>query len=133
MPANKFDRKAIVLARMAAIPAQVKEAARERLEEQGGFLVDQIKAVVPVDEGDLRDSVEWHRNDRPDKIAIVVTEGRGQEDDPLNRKARAHEFGRPDMDAQPHFFPTYRAWKKKMASRVNSAARRAIKAFWGKP
>lgn len=130
--ANKFDRRERLLARMASIPDQVKQASERNLHAQAQFLVDQIKAVVPVDEGDLRDSVEWHPNPSDEKIAVVITEGLGQENDPLNRKARALEFGRPDMDAQPHFFPTFRAWKKKINSRVLAAGRKVIREIWGK-
>lgn len=138
MAANTFDRKAAVLKRLAEIPDAVKEASRAKLEEQAGFLVEQIKPAVPFDEKDrdgihLRDSVEWHPNERKDKIGVVVTEGAN--DDTLGRKARAVEFGRGGdnpMEAQPHFFPIYRAWKKKISARVKSAGRKAINSIWGK-
>lgn len=133
---NTFDRKAKLLARMEAIPEEIRTAVRDKLHEQAGFLVEQIKPAVPYLEGDLRDSVEWHPNPAKEKISVVVTEGTGQEDDPLNRKARALEFGRGGdnpMEAQPHFFPTYRAWKKKINSRVLSAGRKVIRQMWGKP
>lgn len=139
MPAdNKFDRKAALLARLDKIPEAIKTATRAKLEEQGAFLVDQIKPAVPYDENDrdgihLRDSVEWHPNPAPEKIGIIVTEGTN--DATLGRKARAVEFGRGGenpMEAQPHFFPTYRAWKKKINSRVLSAGRKVIRELWGK-
>ncbi len=122
---------------MARIPADVKVAVRDKLEDRAQFLVDTIKPNVPYDEDDrdgihLRDSVEWHRNPREDKIGVIVTEGAN--DGTLGRKARANEFGRGGdnpMQARPHFFPTYRALKKKINSAVMSAGRRAIRAIWG--
>lgn len=137
MPPNTFDRKAAVLARIQAIPLEIREASIAKLEEQGDFLVEQIKAVVPFDENDrdgihLRDSVEWKPNPNPGKIGIIVTEGAN--DESHGRKARAVEFGRGGknpMEPQPHFFPTYRAWKKKINSRVLSAGRKVIRQIWG--
>lgn len=133
---NTFDRKAKLLARMAAIPDAIKDPSRDKLYEQAEFLVEQIKPAVPYDQDDrdgihLRDSVKWKPNPAPEKISVIVTEG--DDDDTNGRKARALEFGRPDMDAQPHFFPTYRAWKKKINSRVLSAGRKVIRQLWGKP
>lgn len=140
MGENTFDRKAKVLDLIGSIPTELREVIEPKLDEQGEFLVNQIKPLVPVDEddrehgGELRDSVEWHRNPNPTKIGIVVTEGLNQAGDPENRKGRANEFGRGGanpMEATPHFFPTFRANKKKMASRVMSAARKKIKQIWG--
>lgn len=138
MGENSFDRKAKVLALIGGLPGELKETIEKKLDEQGEFLVAQIKPAVPVSDddqpGELRDSVEWHRNPNPAKIGVIVTEGYNQPNDPDNRKARANEFGRGGdnpMEAQPHFYPTYRAHKKKMSSRVMSAARKKIKEIWG--
>lgn len=138
MGENTFDRKAQLLAKMARIPDGLKDVLIPKLDEQGQFLVDQIRPIVPISEdenpGELRDSLEWHRNPNPGKISVVVTEGYNQPNDPENRKARAVEFGRGGdnpMEAQPHFYPTYRAHKKKMASRVMSAGRKWIRQIWG--
>lgn len=116
---------------MRLIPPAVRAAARNGLDSEAAFLVEQIRPNVPKDEGELADSLEWHRNPRGDKISVVVTEGRNQEGDPAGRKARAVEFGRPDMEAQPHFFPTYRAHKRKMQNRIQKAVRTAIRRIWG--
>lgn len=131
MADGKFDRKAAVLKRMADIPDQIKDAVRAQLDTEGAFLVEQIRPAVPKDKGELAESLEWHRNPSDEKIGVIVTEGLNLPGDPENRTARAQEFGRPDMPAQPHFFPTYRAHKKKMKSRVMSAARKQIRLIWG--
>lgn len=138
MAEGKFDRKAALLKRMEAIPIEIREASRDKLYEQAEFLVEQIKPAVPVDQNDrdgihLRDDVKWTPSPAKEKIAVIVTEGAS--DDTHGRKARAVEFGRGGrnpMEAQPHFFPTYRAWKKKINSRVLSAGRKVIRSIWGK-
>ena len=140
MGENTFDRKAKVLALIGSLPDELRDTIEKKVDEQGQFLVDQIRPLVPVDMddaehgGELRDSLEWHRNPNPQKIGVVVTEGYGQAGDPDNRKARANEFGRGGenpMEARPHFFPTFRANKKKIASRIAAAARKKIREIWG--
>lgn len=129
MASNRFAGKERALNRMRQIPVAVRSVAREAVDEQAAFLVEQIRPNVPRDEGDLADSLEWRRNPRGDKISVVVTEG--AKDDTQGRKARAVEFGRPDMEAQPHFFPTYRANKRKMQNAIQKRVRAAIRRIWG--
>lgn len=129
MADNKFDRKAAVLARMRQIPVRMRVAAREQLDAQAAFLVEQIRPNVPRDHGDLAESLNWKRNPRGDKIGVIVTEG--ADDETRGRKARAVEFGRPDMAAQPHFFPTYRAFKKRIGRAIAKSAKAAARAIWG--
>lgn len=129
MADNRFVRKQKVLSLMARIPADVRRVAREAVDEQAAYLVEQIRPAVPRDQGDLADSLEWRRSPRIDRIGVVITEG--AKDDTQGRKARAVEFGRPDMEAQPHFFPTYRANKRKMRNAINRRIRAAIRKIWG--
>lgn len=114
---------------MRQIPEAVRAVAREALDEQAAYLVEQIRPNVPRDQGDLADSLEWHRNPRLDRIGVVVTEG--ADDETRGRKARAVEFGRPDMEAQPHFFPTYRALKRRMQNAIQKRVRATIRRIWG--
>lgn len=140
MAENRFAGKERALKRLAALPDAIKEAVRDRLDREGADLVAAIKPVVPVSQdeipGELRDSVEWHRNPRDDRIGVIVTEGYNQPNDPENRKARAVEFGRggdKPAEAQPHFFPIYRSRKKGIRSRTMAAGRKVIRAMWGGP
>ena len=127
MADNQFTNRKRAIARLRAIPPSVRAAARAELDVQAAFLVEQIRPNVPKEHGDLAASLEWHRSPRRDKIVNVITEGRNQPGDDKGRKARAVEFGRPDMAAQPHFFPTYRANRKRMRAAVMRAVRAAIK------
>lgn len=129
MADNKFDRKAIVLQRMARIPIEVKQAVRTELDVQAEKLVEAIRPNIPVDQGDLQKSLAFRTNPRRDKIGVIVTEG--ADDDTAGRKARAIEFGRPGAPAQPHFFPTYRAYKKKIQNALARSARNVVKRQWG--
>ncbi len=129
MAENRFLRKERVLALMAKLPAEVRAEARAAVDEQAAFLVEQIRPNVPRDHGDLAESLEWHRNSKIEKLGVVITEGAN--DDTQGRKARAVEFGRPDMEAQPHFFPTYRANKRKMQNAIQKRVRGRIRRIWG--
>ena len=44
--------------RMRAIPKEVREAVKPALMRSGNELAGSMKALAPVDEGDLRDSIE---------------------------------------------------------------------------
>ncbi len=123
---NKFANKSRVLERMRKIPVAARIEAREELRKQAAFLSEQIRSAAPVDEGQLRDSVEWHDSPRNDRLSVVVTAGVTTDPD-LVRKARAVEFGRPDMEAQPFFFPTYRAYRRRIRAAIGRAIKRGIK------
>jgi hypothetical protein len=135
MADNRFLGKARALNRMRQIPPAVRRVAREAVDEQAAFLVEQIRPNVPKDEGDLANSLNWRRSLRGDRIGAIITEGAN--DETLGRKARAVEFGRPAsaesgaMEAQPHFFPTYRANKRKMQNAIQKRIRATIARIWG--
>lgn len=119
---NRFQNKAKILARFQAIPKEIKGEVRVAMAQNRAELVDAIKARVPVDEGDLKATVRSYDKSDDSRIRAVVVEGEGME-----AKARAQEFGRPDMEAQPHFFPTYREKKKKFRNRLARAATKGAK------
>lgn len=80
-----------------------------------------------MDDGDLRDSVKWRRGsirgDRAEAdLAVVVSEG--------DRKAFYApfvEYGTQDTPAQPHFWPTWRAAKRRLIGRIRRAQAKAIR------
>lgn len=137
MADNRFTGKDRLFARMQKIPLAARIAARDELDKQAAKLVEQIRPRVPKDEGDLAASLESHRqSDRATaglaRITVVVTEGAN--DETLGRKARANEFGRGGdnpMEARPHFFPTYRANKRRIQNAVQRKVRAAIRKVWG--
>lgn len=126
MADNQFTNRKRAIARMRAIPAAVRIAVRDQMNVERVGLEEAIRAAVPVDQGDLKASVRSYDGSNGERIRGVIVEGETS-DPSQKRKARAVEFGRSDMAAQPHFFPTYRGRKKKIASRLMKAARDAIK------
>lgn len=119
-----------------ALPRSVRGATSAALDREAGELAEAIRRAVPVDDGDLRDSVRVRRG-RPAKtskgevaqeagadadLSVRVVEG-----DTKTFYAPFVEFGHSDAPAKPHFFPTYRARKKAMARRIKAAQRRAIR------
>lgn len=51
--------------RMKAIPQAVKDAVRPAMERAAQDIVDVAKMLVPVDQGELRDSIGWTWGDAP--------------------------------------------------------------------
>lgn len=112
-----------------ALPRSVRKTTAVALDKSAAELTEIIKRAVPVDDGDLRDSVKWRRGApakrgviRDRDLSVTVSEG--------DRKAFYApfvEFGTKDQPGQPHFFPSYRANRKRLARRIKAAQRRAIK------
>jgi len=123
---NRWIGKARALERMRQIPVDVRIAVRLQIHVQAAFLTEQIRSAAPVVTGDLKDSVEWHPNPRKDKISAVVTAGRGLE----AGYGRRVEFGTPGQQASPFFYPTYRAFRRKIRAAISKAGRTAIN-LWG--
>lgn len=122
--------------KMAAIPALVEKRGREAMEKGADEIVSMMKRLVPVDDGDLRDSIGWTWGDPP-KGAVTVAKSK-----PLTKgnsrltiyagnakayHARWVEFGTQKMGAQPFFFPSYRALRTRTRRRITAATRKALK------
>lgn len=126
MADNRFSGKQRFQRRMLAIPASVKAAAHASLGSSAKEMKELIQGAAPRDDGDLIDSVEFQDISTADRIAWQVTEGNDEIFYP-----RFQEFGTPTHAAQPHFFPTYRANRKRVANRVaraiGKAARQAVR------
>lgn len=144
-----------------ALPAVAKQEIMAAMEAGAAEVVSMAKGLVPVDRGDLRDSIGWTWGDPP-KGSIVIARTR-----PLRNAgdlrltifagndrafyARWVEFGtaahstakgadrsskrkrvaaghmHPGARAHPFFFPSYRANRKRIKSRVSRAITKAAK------
>lgn len=129
-------------ARLQKVPEIARAAAQKAMEEGAQEIVDAMKAAVPVESGDLRDSIGWTWGDVPAgsfTIADVRSGPRkGDQYATLRIKiyagnrdafyARFVEFGtRTGMPAQPFFYST---WKQKRAAfrkRIRDAVKRAMR------
>ena len=120
-----------------AMPKSVKQEIRKALEQSANEIVAMMRNLVPVDSGDLRDSIGWTYGDVP-KGSISLGSVRASEltgDLTItvyagNSKAfyaRWVEFGTQKMQAQPFFYPAYRALRRRAKGRVTRATNKAAK------
>ena len=114
------------------IPAAVRAEMEAAMLESADAIVAGAKLRVPVDEGDVRDSIRHHgvKEGKRGALYIAITAGdRSTEDDSKGRTyqvARLLEFGTVKMPAQPYLLPAYRANRKRAKARMRRAARDAI-------
>lgn len=147
--------------RIAQIPRRLEKAARGAMEKGAQELVDMMKRLVPVDDGDLRDSIGWTWGNAPagsKVIAQSAADERGLRITVYAGSEKAYyaawvEFGtaphnvasgggnksfsgdanmHPGSRAQPFFFPSYRSLRKRIQARIKRETRKAIK-FQGPP
>lgn len=133
-------------AKLIRLKEQTAPAVQQAMAQAAQLIVDMMKRLVPVDHGDLRDSIGWTFGDKP-KYAQAVTSVRfGATKVTIfagNSKVRyAHlvEFGtrphvnagefagsqHPGTTAQPFFFVSYRALKKQAQTIIRKAIREAV-------
>lgn len=153
--ATKLEGRKRLLAKMAALPAEVRSAIKQALAEGADEITDMQKRLAPVKTGDLRNSiVQTWGGHRVRYSSLNATAGAGDPDLTVrisagNSKVRyAHliEFGtaphinggkfvgsqHPGTKAQPFFYPPYRALRKRVKSRITRATTKAAKKVAGK-
>lgn len=107
--------------RLQAIPKAVRDAVQPALDKSTDELVATMRHLAPVDEGELRDSIEKRPGDH-ELARKVVTD---------DYKARWAEFGTAKQSAQPFFWSTVRLNRKRFTSRIKRAIRKALRSNWG--
>jgi HK97 gp10 family phage protein len=105
-------------AKLAAMPEVAKQEIMSALDKGADELVAMQKRLVPVDDGDLRDSIE--KTEGRHELAITVQAG-----GPEAIHARWVEFGTSKTSAKPFFYPSYRAIRRRIRSRVTRATKKA--------
>jgi len=119
-------------AKLRRMPDEVKREIRGALEKNANELVQMQKRLVPVDDGDLRDSIQWEWGSGDESrigvkgqegLAITVSAG-----DEAAFYAKWVEFGTSDgKPSQGFFYSPYRALRKRMKSRLSRAQNKAIR------
>ena len=110
------------------IPKAVRAEMERAMLESADLIVAGARLRVPVDEGDVRDSI--HRTGvRVGKfgglyVAIVAGDESTEHDG--YQVARLLEFGTQKMPAQPFLLPAYRANRRRARARMRRAVRDAI-------
>ncbi|NTS30670.1 HK97 gp10 family phage protein [Phyllobacterium sp. BT25] len=117
------------------IPDRVRRAAIDAMETGADELVAMMKTLVPVDQGDLRDSIGWTFG-KPPKGSRMIAQTDPNTSDPVitiyagNDKAfyaAFQEFGTVKMQANPFFFPSWRALRTRVRRRITREINKAIK------
>jgi HK97 gp10 family phage protein len=136
-------------AKLDRLPAKVKTRIREAMEAGAEEIVSMAKSLVPVNTGSLRDSIGWTWGRAPKgAMTIGTVEATGGEltitiyagsSDAF--WARWIEFGtsqhvnaglyagseHPGTSAQPFFYVSFRANRKRVKSRITRAINKAAK------
>jgi HK97 gp10 family phage protein len=131
--------------RFDAIPQKIIAAVADQLEKEAVKVVADMKAIVPVRTGALRDSIGWTWGDAPkgsisigkvqnreyEQIAITIYAGTRDKSLGSADAFYAHfvEFGtsREKDGARPFFFPAWRANKRRVRGNIKRAVSKAIK------
>ncbi|KQZ50914.1 hypothetical protein ASD54_11015 [Rhizobium sp. Root149] len=124
---------------MNAIPKAVREAVQPALTKSGEETADAQRTLAPVDEGQLRDSIQvtlpgqaTPKYSQPggSRVAgeneVIVTAGNSEV-----RYPHLVEYGTSKAPAQPFFWPGYRLMKKRAANRIKRAIGKAVRENWG--
>ncbi len=136
--------------KLAKLPAVARQMIRQAMEAKANEIVAMMKNLVPVDDGTLRDSIGWTWGKAPKgSLTLASVQATGDSDMTLtiyagNKEAfyaRWVEFGtarhengglfagsiHPGTTAQPFFFISWRANKRRTVRAVRKASRDAAK------
>lgn len=135
--------------KLKALPALADAAIKLAMEQGAEEIVAMMKRLVPVDNGDLRDSIGWTWGDAPSysqrigavksktgNLKITIYAGNSKV-----RYAHLVEFGsaphinggmfagtqNPGAKAQPFFFVSFRALRRRTKSRITRAINKSAK------
>lgn len=135
--------------KLAKLPAAAEKAIKAAMEIGADEIVALMKSLVAVDTGELRESIGWTWGERPKYSQAIATVKSSDGKLTLtifagNNKVRyahlvefataAHENGgmfagtqHPGTSAQPFFFVSYRALRRRTKSRITRAITKSAK------
>lgn len=91
--------------------------------EAANLIIATQKRLVPVDDGDLRDSIHQEQDVKSENATRVLIVAGGEE----APHARLIEFGRQNAPASPFFFVGYRVERKRAKAIIAKAVRAAVR------
>lgn len=133
---------------LKALPESVRKNLRVATLAGGEDMAGTMRSLVPVDRGDLKDSIKVTPGDQALHLYNQSRSRRVEKDPYLAAIIHVDafyaawvEFGtpphinqgqfagtmNPGTPAQPYFWPGYRSRKKQVIARINKAARKGIK------
>lgn len=135
--------------KLKRLPPAAEKRIKEAMEKGAGEIVAMMKNLAPVDDGDLRDSIGWTWGDAPayaQKLASVKsTDGKMKitiyAGNSKVRYAHLVEWGaaphiaggmfegaqHPGAPAQPFFYVSWRALRRRTKSRITRAITKSAK------
>jgi HK97 gp10 family phage protein len=110
------------------IPAAVRAALEQAMIESADLIVRGAKLRVPVDEGDVQDSIRRHgvKEGKRGGLYVAMTAGDRTTEADTWQVARLLEFGTMKMPAQPYLLPAFRANRRRAKAKMRRAVRDAI-------
>lgn len=119
------------LAGLAAAQIEIRDAAVTELSAIADTMVSEMQAKVPVESGNLRQSIRQHPS-RDGQGVVIIAGGtpatlKGSGDGFTFDEALGIEFGTTKMPAQSFFFPVVNAHHDELEGRVKAATDDAIK------
>lgn len=129
------EQSKVLAERLEAIPDAILEEVRPALVKGAEETAALMKALVPVDEGDLRDSITVTE---PGETTPPYAEGGGKRTAANNqalvtagnenvRHGHLQEFGTVEHEAQPFMRPGARLAKAKALRRIQRAIGKAVR------
>lgn len=126
-------------AKLRAMPTEVKAEVEAVIIASAEEVASTAKALSPVDDGDLRDSI---RVTGPGESTPLYSSGGRQKVGELKavvtagnssvRYAAPVEFGHGNAAPRPFFWPAYRSKKKKIRRAIGRAIGKAARKIWSR-
>lgn len=122
--------------KLRALPERAKTEISKAMEESANEIVALAKSLVPVSSGDLRDSIGWTWGAAPEGAMTLATVGARSGNIRITvyagsdkaYYARWVEFGTQAAPANPFFYVSYRALRKRAKGRISRAISRSARA-----
>lgn len=110
-------------AKARALRTKVAASVTPAVIQAAELIINTQKRLVPVDDGDLRDSIGWEQDVKSENATRLLIVAGGQK----APHARIIEFGRQNAPAFPYFFPGYRIERKRAKAIISKAVRNAVR------
>lgn len=131
--ARKLNAQAIasITRRMRAVPEEMKRAAEAEIMRVAENMAADMRRDVPVDDGDLLDTIKVVRlADEGGQIAVRVQAGGERTTRRIGGRAGYDyavgvEFGTQGTPARPFFWPNYRRHRRRIRASLSRAIRKA--------
>jgi HK97 gp10 family phage protein len=115
------------------IPKAVRAALEQAMMESADRIVAGARLRVPVETGEVRDSIRQHgvREGKRGGLYIAITAGDQStltdETGTRYQVARLLEFGTQKMQAQPYLLPSFRANRRSARTKMRKAIKEAVR------